>query len=155
MEDKLTKNALNLLSYVPLLLLLNGYWMFSSQQIFGDVVNSVVLLTERMKTTSSLIIFVNLEELSSQASPMLLIALPLLVVFIMKITSYVLLETSGFTIWNKTAVQADEVDKDLPNFFEAVKLSDADWMVFENSNLRENYGYNFIPIAVEERLDAW
>ena len=28
-------------------------------------------------------------------------------------------------------------------------------MVFENSNLRENYGYNFIPIDVEERLDDW
>ena len=25
-----------------------------------------------------------------------------------------------------------EVDENLPNFFEAVKLNDADWVVFEN-----------------------
>ena len=34
-----------------------------------------------------------------------------------------------------------EVDENLPNFFEAVKLSDADWVVYENSNLRDNYGF--------------
>jgi len=47
------------------------------------------------------------------------------------------------------------VDENLPNFFEAVKLSDADWMVFENMNLRENYGFQFIPTKVEQRLDDW
>ena len=31
MDDMLTKNALHLLSYSPLALLLNGYWMFSNQ----------------------------------------------------------------------------------------------------------------------------
>ena len=36
-----------------------------------------------------------------------------------------------------------------------MKLSDADWMVFENKNMRENYGFNFIPEGVEERLDDW
>ena len=47
------------------------------------------------------------------------------------------------------------MDENLPNFFQAVKLSDADWMVFENGNLRRNYGYNFIPENVEELLDDW
>lgn len=147
MDDMLTKNALNLLSYSPLLFLLNGYWMFSNQQIFGGVVNSIVFSTDRMKTSHT---FENLGELG-QATPMLLIALPLLVIIIMRRSSYKLLEKSGFTISNSKIV----VDEDIPNFFEAVKLSDADWMVFENSNLRENYGYNFIPLDVEERLDDW
>ena len=31
MDDMMTKNALNLLSYSPLFFLLNGYWMFSNQ----------------------------------------------------------------------------------------------------------------------------
>ena len=43
MEDKLTKDALNLLSYLPLLLLLNGYWMFSDQQLFCEVVSNFVI----------------------------------------------------------------------------------------------------------------
>ena len=28
-------------------------------------------------------------------------------------------------------------------------------MVFENQNMRENYGFNFIPEEVEKRLDNW
>ena len=47
------------------------------------------------------------------------------------------------------------VDEDLPNFFEAVKLVDADWLVYENKNLRENYGFNIVPEPVEEQLDDW
>jgi len=31
MDDQLTKNTLTLLSFSPLLFLLNGYWMFSNQ----------------------------------------------------------------------------------------------------------------------------
>ena len=43
----------------------------------------------------------------------------------------------GYTIsQNKISV-----DENLPNFFQAVKLSDADWMVFENMNLRNQYGF--------------
>jgi hypothetical protein len=43
----------------------------------------------------------------------------------------------------------------LPNFFKTVKLSDADWMVYENKNLRENYGFNMIRVDLERKLDAW
>jgi len=43
----------------------------------------------------------------------------------------------------------------LPNFFETVKLSDADWIVYENQNLRDNYGFCFMPMSVEQRLDDW
>ena len=98
------------------------------------------------------LIFDNLGELGSP-TPMILITLPLLIIIIMRRVSYKLFEKSGFTIWKSEAVA--DIDEELPNFFEAVKLSDADWMVFENSNLRENYGYNFIPKEVEDRLDDW
>ena len=82
---------------------------------------------------------------------MLLIAIPLLIIIFLRRSFYHLLEKWGFTI-SKNQINVDE---NLPNFFQAVKLSDADWMVFENSNLRTNYGYNFIPVTVEERLDDW
>lgn len=82
---------------------------------------------------------------------MLLIAIPLLVIIFFRRSLYPLMEKWGYTISNNQI----SVDENLPNFFEAVKLADADWMVFENSNLRKNYGYNFIPETVEERLDDW
>lgn len=82
---------------------------------------------------------------------MLLIAIALLVIAFLRQKFYPLLEKWGFTISNNVIT----VDEDLPNFFEAVKLSDADWMVYENSNLRKNYSFEFIPEDVEERLDDW
>jgi len=34
LDDKLTKNAIDLLKWAPLLLCFNGYWMISNKQIF-------------------------------------------------------------------------------------------------------------------------
>ena len=62
-----------------------------------------------------------------------------------------MMEKWGFTL-SKVEINVDE---NLPNFFEAIKLADADWMVFENCNLRKNYGFEFIPESVEKRLDDW
>lgn len=50
MDDRLTKNAVQLLSFAPLLFLLNGYWMFSNLQIFGGVVSRIDVLGDAMLT---------------------------------------------------------------------------------------------------------
>ena len=34
-----------------------------------------------------------------------------------------------------------EVDEDLPNFFDTIKLSMADEIIAENTNMIENYGF--------------
>ena len=68
---------------------------------------------------------------------MLLIAIPMIIIIFVMRFFYRILERNGFTI---TSNQIN-VDENLPNFFQAVKLSDADWMVYENSNLRNNYGF--------------
>lgn len=36
LDDKLTKNAVKLLRWAPVLLLLNAYWMISNKQYFGN-----------------------------------------------------------------------------------------------------------------------
>ena len=48
-----------------------------------------------------------------------------------------------------------EVDENLPNFFNAVKLADADWFVSESNYLKENYKFTFADNKVVERLDNW
>lgn len=55
----------------------------------------------------------------------------------------------GFTISNYEF----DIDENLPNFFEAVKLVDADWIVEENQHLREVYGFQVVPKTLEECLD--
>lgn len=66
-------------------------------------------------------------------------------------TVYQTLVKWGYTLTRTEIV----VDEDLPNFFEAVKLSDADWMVYENQNLRKGYGFGMTTKEVESRLDDW
>lgn len=46
MDDKMTVNAMKLLSYTPILFLFNGYWMLSNRQIFDNVVNSLTNSTD-------------------------------------------------------------------------------------------------------------
>jgi hypothetical protein len=33
------------------------------------------------------------------------------------------------------------VDENLPQFFTSIKLRDADWLIAENANLKDNYGF--------------
>jgi len=46
-----------------------------------------------------------------------------------------------------------EVDEDLPNFFEAVMLSQADEIVKEAQNVKEQYNIEFVDPRVVEILD--
>jgi hypothetical protein len=39
MDDRMTVNAMTLLSYTPILFLFNGYWMLSNRQMFMNEVN--------------------------------------------------------------------------------------------------------------------
>ena len=82
---------------------------------------------------------------------MILICLAFIIMIGLRVTIYRYLTKWGYTM-TKTEIVVDE---DLPNFFKAIKLSDADWMVFENKNLREGYGFSMIKTEVEERLDDW
>lgn len=39
MDDKMTVNAMTLLSYTPIMFLFNGFWMLSNRQMFNNEVN--------------------------------------------------------------------------------------------------------------------
>jgi hypothetical protein len=41
----------------------------------------------------------------------------------------------------------------LPYFFTGIKLSDADWLIKENANTKENYGFSIISDEVSKTLD--
>ena len=75
------------------------------------------------------------------ATPMLSIVFAFGIIILLRVTIYPTLTKWGFTLTRTEIV----VDEDLPNFFQAVKLSDADWMVHENANLKDNYGFSMIP----------
>ena len=47
------------------------------------------------------------------------------------------------------------VDEDLPNFFKAVKMKDAEWLVKESTNLWDNYGFDFLERRVRDQFGQW
>lgn len=55
----------------------------------------------------------------------------------------------GFSMSDKLI----KVDEDLPNFFKAVKLSQADEIVLENQNLQKNFGFETVDPDTIEILD--
>jgi len=46
------------------------------------------------------------------------------------------------------------VDENLPFFFTSIKLADADWLVKENQNLKEEYGFRIIQGKTSQILDT-
>lgn len=146
LDDALTNNMINLLSYSPILFLLNGLWMLSNKQIFNSWLNKIPDTSTMMRTGHTI---PSLFDKLQPTTPLLLIGLAFLFIILLRATIYKTLTKWGYTLTRTEIV----VDEDLPNFFNAVKLSDADWMVFENKNLRDNYGFSMIQSCVEERLD--
>ena len=55
----------------------------------------------------------------------------------------------GYVISNREIV----VDEDLPIFFDAVPLTEAEIMIAENKNLREVYGFNMMQREIEQKLE--
>ena len=47
------------------------------------------------------------------------------------------------------------VDEDLPNFFKAVKMKDAEWLVKESTNLADNYGFDFLEKKARDQFSHW
>jgi hypothetical protein len=46
------------------------------------------------------------------------------------------------------------VDENLPFFFTSIKLTEADWLIKENENLRDEYGFSIISNKVSRILDT-
>ena len=86
----------------------------------------------------------------TQATPILMIALAFVVITLMRILAYDLLSSWGFTISGNKI----EVDENLPNFYTAVKLSDADWLVKECQYLEDTYKFSFANKEVTGKLDV-
>ena len=87
----------------------------------------------------------------NQGLPLLILGVCMVFILIMKGCCGGKMQEWGYTFSTTNM----EVDENLPNFFEAVKLADADWVVFENQNMREVYGFSMVPIWLEQRLDDW
>mmetsp|Transcript_10851 Transcript_10851/g.14605 ORF Transcript_10851/g.14605 Transcript_10851/m.14605 type:complete len:219 (+) Transcript_10851:2354-3010(+) len=128
MDSKMTDNAMQMLTYTPLLFLINGYWMLSNRQMFDNVVNKIVFSTEQMSSAHKLSDMFQM----SQATPLLVLSFAIFAVTIMRACCYAKIKEWGFSISSNVI----EVDENLPNFFKAIKLADSEWFVKESRYCR-------------------
>lgn len=144
-DDKLTKNALGILRFGAVLHLLFGYWMLSNKQIFHNVWHYINYAKGVMQTEHTLD-----NIIVDQAAPLLLMGAAILVIIIMQTFFKKTLKNWGFSFGGSKI----NVDENLPQFFTAIKLSDADWLLAENKNLKESYGFQMISEQVANILDT-
>ena len=135
MDDKMTVNAMKLFSYTPIILLFNGFWMLSNRQMFENVVNQVALSTEEMTSSHGFGSIFHFD----QATPMLLMSFAFTVIVTMKTFFSGTMKDWGYIISSNVI----EVDENLPNFFQALKLNDADWYCKEAIYTKDIYKFSF------------
>jgi hypothetical protein len=70
-----------------------------------------------------------------------LIGIAVVIIIFLQITFKRQLKAMGYSFGGAKM----NVDENLPFFFTSIKLSDADWLVKENHNLKEEYGFSIIP----------
>ena len=125
---------------------MNGYWMLSNKQIFESELNSIDTVTSDMLTGHTLKTIFVLDH----AFPMVVIAFVSLVLILFSKIFSTAMSKWGYVISKQEIV----VDENLPNFFEAVTLSESEWIIAENKNLREIYGFNMMQREIETKLDS-
>lgn len=141
----MTKNALGIMRWGAVFYLFFGYWMLSSKVIFNNFIDQIYDSTDKMlsgHTFSSIRV--------DQASPLLLMGAAVAVIIIMQSFFKKTLKAWGFT-FGGTKINVDE---NLPRFFDSIKLRDADWLLKENDNLKEEYGFEIISEEVSKILDT-
>lgn len=85
----------------------------------------------------------------NQATPLALLTLASLIIYFFQTFLKKQLKYWGFSFSSNSI----DVDENLPHFFEAIKLRDADFLVNENQYFHEKYKMLMIPKDIEERLD--
>lgn len=144
-DDKLTKNAVAILKVSPILYLSFGYWMLSNKSIFQNYWEYIDTTTAQMGSGHT---FATLTI--DQALPVLIMFLAICVIVLFQTFFRKILKKWGFSFGSSKI----NVDENLPNFFKALKLNDADWMIKENENLRDNYGFSVMSNQTAEILDT-
>jgi hypothetical protein len=144
-DEKMTKNALSILRWATVFYLFFGYWQLSNAVIFHNFWAYVG--TKAAKVASGhLVQDIHVDH----ASPTLLMGTAVLIIIFLQTFFNKKLKKWGFTFGGTSL----NVDENLPFFFTALKLKDADWLLQEHNNLSENYGLDILSKNVARTLDT-
>ena len=129
----MTENAMRILSFVPIVFLVNAYWMLSNRQIFENVTNKLSYTTEEMESSHDLLTLLEVKP----STPILLFCIVVPMIAIIRAIIPERLRHWGYTISSNIL----EVDENLPDFFNALKISDKKWFLRENEYSKDKYAF--------------
>lgn len=85
-----------------------------------------------------------------QSSPLLLIGLAIFMIIMLQTFFKRQLKAWGYSFGGAKI----NVDENLPFYFTSIKLQEADWLLKENENLRDEYGFSIINNRTCRILDT-
>lgn len=147
MDDSLSNSVLLIMKYAPIMLLPNAYWLMDNQQMFENKWHYKDKVTENMLADHP----VFFPPKINQSSPLLLMFMACLAsIIVTTIFPEELLLKWGFTM----SVDEMEVDEDLPNFFTALMLSEAEKVIAENRQMMTEFGFELNESWLIEKLEG-
>lgn len=144
MDNSLSDSVLSILKYAPLMMLFNGYWLMDNRQFFDNVWHYKDKVTENMWAD-------HLPEYRvCQSSPLFLMSVTCVILIVVQtIVPEELMLRWGFTM----SQDAMSVDEDLPNFFTALLLSEAEKIIAENRQMMNEFGFELSESWLVEKLE--
>lgn len=144
MDNSLSDSVLSIMKYAPIMLLFNGYWLMDNRQFFDNVWHYKDKVTENMWA----------DHLPGyrvcQSSPLFLMSVTCVALIVVQtIVPAELLLKWGFTMSQDEL----EVDEDLPNFFTALMLTEAEKVISENRQMMTEYGFELSESWLVEKLE--
>lgn len=142
LDDSLMINFCHKVKFAPIFLVFNGYWMVSNKQIFENKWSYILDNNESMKSGHTIDLQAN------YSSPLLDIAfISALLLFFQKVLWDTMIRL------NMVEEQRPmEVNENLPNFFESLKLSNCRELLSENENMQSNFGFENTDPDTTDRL---
>lgn len=152
-DERLNKNALNILTWAPLLFLAFGYWMLSSKQLLDNNLGDATVLSFSNKDKKSSHIVWDIFSMDAVTSDQ--VARPLLLTFwallILTFFRNIIYNTVMF-ILPFLHIGNFEIDEDLDNYFNTIDEEDRNWSIKEEENARQALGMHILDDGTLKRF---
>lgn len=150
-DEKLNTNALNILTWAPILFLTFGYWMLSSKQLLGNTLTHDYTYLNDQNIESG---HVWTDAFSKAAFGTDKPSMPLLYLF-WALFTLIFFKNTLMKFWNFfpfLAVGDFEIDENLDNYFMTLDANDRNWSLEEEKYYRKNLGLRVLGEYEKHKL---
>jgi hypothetical protein len=131
-DEKLSNTAINIMLWAPFLMFTVGFWMFSNRQIFENYVSPSIEAAPLVEKTGH-VIFQNI----TSTPALTLYVMAIVLVIGCSLRRIILLFCRKI---NLISFVDEEIDENLPNYFDALEYDDSMYLMSLEKHLRTKHG---------------